>query len=395
MRVLVSCTPGLGHLHPVVPLAEALRSAGHDVAFATSASFVPTVEELGFAAFPVGPDWVETHADDVLPGFLSATADGHIRRFAEIAGRGTVDDLLGVIDAWQPDAVVRTPAEFAAWPAAERSGRPHVVVGFMVPLPRELVTDWAGSELQALLERAGVAPDPALERVFGDLYLDFMPPVLLPQDWPVPAARQVVRPSFAQARTRTPPPWLAAYDRPIVLVTFGTIFNSRPELWARTVEAVAGLPVDVVATYGHGRPIPEVGPVPANVRFEPYVDLAAVLPSCAAVVTHGGYGTVVAALLHGVPMCCIPVTADNPVNAFAVEQAGAGNACTTGLLQRIPIGFADPALLSAGSVRSALTRLLDDPSYRTRAQELGATIADLPPVDVAVDRLTALTRASS
>ena len=391
MRVLISCTPGLGHFHPVVPLAEALRFAGHEVMFATSASFIPTVEEAGFPAFPVGPDWVETHADDVLPGFLSATADEHSRLFARIAARGTVDDLLGVIDAWQPDAVVRTPTEFAAWLAAERSGRPHVVVGFMVPLPRELVTVWAGDELRALLESAGAAPDPALERVFGDLYLDFMPPVLLPPDWPVPAARQIVRPSIAQGRTRIPPPWLADYERPIVVVTFGTIFNRRPELWARTVEAVADLPVDVVATYGRGRPVPDVGPVPTNVRFEPYVDLAAVLSSCAAVVTHGGYGTVVAALLHGVPLCCIPLTADHPVNAFAVEQSGAGVSCTTGFLESFPIGVTDPALLTAGAVRDALTALLDDPSYRRRAQEVGSTIEGLPPLDVAVERIAALT----
>ena len=395
MRALISCTPGLGHLHPVVPLAEALRSAGHDVAFATSAPFAATVEELGFDAFPVGPDWLEIHADDVLPGFLSTTPDQHIRLFADIAGRGTTDDLAGVIDAWQPDVVARTPVEYAAWPAAERAGRPHVVVGFMVSLPPELVALWAGDELRVLLERAGAAPDPTLARLFGDLYVDLMPPVLLPPGWPVPAPRQVVRPSIAAARTRTPPPWFAAYERPIVLVTFGTIFNQRPELWARTVEAVADLPVDVVATYGHGRPVPDIGAVPANVRFEAYVDLAALLPRCDAVVTHGGYGTVVAALLHGVPLCCIPVTADNPANAYALEQLGAGAACTTGTLAGFPFGVADPALLSADAVRAALTRLLDDPSYRARARELGSTIADLPGLDVAVDRIAALARASS
>jgi UDP:flavonoid glycosyltransferase YjiC (YdhE family) len=390
MRVLVSCTPGLGHLHPVVPLAEALRAAGHDVAFATSASFVPTIEELGFPAFPVGPDWVETHADDVLPGFLSTTPDQHIRLFADISARGTTDDLAAVIDAWHPHVVVRTPVEYAAWPAAERTGRPHVVVGFMVPLPRELVALWAGDELRALLEGADAEPDPALARLWGDLYVDLMPPALLPPDWPLPEVHQVVRPSIAAARTRTPPAWLGDYERPVVLVTFGTIFNHRPELWARTAEAVADLPVDVVATYGHGRPVPDVGPVPSNLRFEAYVDLAALLPSCAAVVTHGGYGTVVAALLHGVPLCCIPVTADNPANAYTLEQAGAGLACTTGLVEGFPFGVADPAILSTDAIRDALTRLLDDPSYRRRAQELGSTIAGLPDLDVAVDRIAAL-----
>jgi N-glycosyltransferase len=360
------------------------------VAFATSTSFGPTVEDAGFRAFPVGPDWVETHADDVLPGFLSATADVHTRLFAEIAGRGTVHDLVRVISDWQPDVVARTPMEFAAWPAAELTGRPHVVVGFMVPLQPGLVALWAGEELRVLLERAGAAPDPTLARMFGDLYLDLMPPVLLPYEWPLPPVHQVVRPSIAQARTRTPPPWLAGYERPVVLVTFGTIFNRSPELWRATVTALSDLPVDVVATIGRGRPVPDVGTVPPNLRFEEYIDLAALLPRCAAVVTHGGYGTVVAALLHGVPLCCIPVTADNPVNAYAIEQAGAGIACTTAMIEGFLFGIADPAALSADSVRDAVVALLDDPSYRHRAQELGATISGLPPLDVAVDRLVAL-----
>ena len=54
MRILFTCTAGLGHFHPLVPIARAGMQAGHDVAFATPASFVPTVERSGFRAFPAG-----------------------------------------------------------------------------------------------------------------------------------------------------------------------------------------------------------------------------------------------------------------------------------------------------------------------------------------------------
>ena len=40
MRVLFTTQPGAGHFHPLVPLAQALRDVGHDVAFA-GAPFLP------------------------------------------------------------------------------------------------------------------------------------------------------------------------------------------------------------------------------------------------------------------------------------------------------------------------------------------------------------------
>ena len=42
MRVLFTTQPIPSHLHPLVPLARALADAGHDVAFATARSFLPS-----------------------------------------------------------------------------------------------------------------------------------------------------------------------------------------------------------------------------------------------------------------------------------------------------------------------------------------------------------------
>jgi UDP-N-acetylglucosamine:LPS N-acetylglucosamine transferase len=44
------------------------------------------------------------------------------------------------------------------------------------------------------------------------------------------------------------------------------------------------------------------------------------------VVTHAGLGSVVAALAHGVPMVCLPLTREQPENAQAVVRLGAGRA---------------------------------------------------------------------
>ncbi len=43
MRVLFTTQPGVGHLHPLLPLARGMAQRGHEVAFACARSFVPEV----------------------------------------------------------------------------------------------------------------------------------------------------------------------------------------------------------------------------------------------------------------------------------------------------------------------------------------------------------------
>ncbi|HEY9344618.1 MAG TPA: hypothetical protein VIQ53_04850, partial [Inquilinus sp.] len=54
MRVLFSFAGGSGHFLPLVPLARAVRAAGHDIAFAGQPAMVAAVETAGFAAFATG-----------------------------------------------------------------------------------------------------------------------------------------------------------------------------------------------------------------------------------------------------------------------------------------------------------------------------------------------------
>lgn len=42
-RVMFSCVGSFGHFHPLVALARALLSQGHEVMFVTAAGFAPRV----------------------------------------------------------------------------------------------------------------------------------------------------------------------------------------------------------------------------------------------------------------------------------------------------------------------------------------------------------------
>lgn len=62
IRILVTSTSGTGHLHPIVPPAQELRSAGHEIAWATAADACGAVERFGFRAFAVGISHTERTA---------------------------------------------------------------------------------------------------------------------------------------------------------------------------------------------------------------------------------------------------------------------------------------------------------------------------------------------
>ena len=72
MRALVTTQPGFGHFHPLIPLAQALTTAGHEVAVACAPSFHPTVEAAGVGAVPAGIDWRVSDMGNAFPSMRQA-----------------------------------------------------------------------------------------------------------------------------------------------------------------------------------------------------------------------------------------------------------------------------------------------------------------------------------
>src|SRR5690349_13331958 len=118
----------------MVPLARAMVRAGHEVAFASAASFRATVVGSGFESFAAGRDWDESNAAATLPEVLTERPDGQMRLFVGLAD-AMADDLVAIASEWDADVLIREPTEFGAWIAAERLGLPHVTHGIMIRLP--------------------------------------------------------------------------------------------------------------------------------------------------------------------------------------------------------------------------------------------------------------------
>jgi UDP:flavonoid glycosyltransferase YjiC (YdhE family) len=85
-----------------------------------------------------------------------------------------------------------------------------------------------------------------------------------------------------------------------------------------------------------------------------------VLPHTAVVVTHAGLGTVMAALIHGVPLLCLPMGRDQGVNSERVVACGAGRTISRDA--------------TSEEIRSAISDVLDSPKYRQRARRMAGII---------------------
>ena len=276
--------------------------------------------------------------------------------------------LLAAMRRWQPDAVLYDISEYAAPLAAEALGIPAVCVGITVSGEMDLLVGAPmAAELDRVRARFGLRPDPSLEMLTGAPHFTLTPAALEgPGGGALP---QAVRFREESELPRPLPDWWNGSHWPLVYLTFGSVAPTMdffPGLYRDALAALALLPVRVLVTVGRERDPQDLGPVAPNVHVARWVPQADVMPHAAAIVCHGGSGTVRTALCSGVPTIVVPLLADQPYNGRRVEQLGAGI-----------------ALDGVSRLGDAVRRLLGDPSYRDAAARIADAAAKLPSVDLA------------
>jgi tetratricopeptide (TPR) repeat protein len=102
-----------------------------------------------------------------------------------------------------------------------------------------------------------------------------------------------------------------------------------------------------------------LGPLPGNLRVEPWVNPAEVLPRADVAVSHGGFGTTMEAIATGLPLVMVPLFGDQPDNAARIEAAGAGVIVWPSGPEEAIRSSIDPAAL-----RAAIETALTEPAYR-------------------------------
>jgi MGT family glycosyltransferase len=390
MRALFTVQPAIGHLHPLVPVAQGLEDAGHEVAFCSSAGFRPEVEAFGFDYFEAGLDWLTSDRstwtpfppmpappDPAFPEFV-------VTVFADITTRAIVPDLLVISQEWRPDVIVREVMEWGGCIVGELLDIPHASVGGNAysGVDAAEISYFPGNRLFAAAPYArhraafGLPPDPDLEDPFKYLHLCFMPKRWDRPGLPAPANTQYVRHVSVERPGTSLPDWAEGLpDRPTVYAALGTIAHAMPGLFEMILDALREEDLNLILAVGQDPAA--FGPQPPNVHIERHLPQPQLLARCDLFISHGGFNSVKEALSCAVPLVVVPIMSDEPYSAERCAALGVGRAI-------------DAAERTPETMRDTVQAVLSDPSYRARANETSADMHALPGPERIVELLTSL-----
>ena len=291
MRVLLTVPSSDARLYQLVPLGWALRTAGHDVQIAGPPAFADTIARTGFIAVPAG----------------SGAGCGADR----LADPAAVDDLAAFAAAWAPSLVVWDEVTLAGSIAARLAGAASVrMLGLDALTPGAEANGTAAaaggpggqavSRLAGCLARHGLAWDALLAG--GHVTLVSVPlslggpagPGWLPLRY-IPYAGAEVVPGWLR---RTP-------RRPRIWVTSASAWSPPGQVF----EAAGSIDAELVCTASLDQISTSV-PLPDNVRLAESAPLAAVLPTCTAVIHDGTAPVAAAVLAYGLPQLTPEAQAD-------------------------------------------------------------------------------------
>ncbi|MGH3818951.1 MAG: nucleotide disphospho-sugar-binding domain-containing protein [Pseudonocardiaceae bacterium] len=399
MRVLLVPFLFPTHYLPMVGLAWALRLHGHEVLVATAPKLAATVAQSGMTSVTVGPDfdfldspelkqqgakWAKHASDGPTVSLLEAIMRGPVDRYA-MAAEAMADDLVALAETWRPDVVLSDPLAFAGPLAAEVSSAvsvrhlwgPDTARNYRMPgsgfgapddvsaVPWEFIP-WP-DRLTALYERFGA-------KAADDLAEYTIDPCPESMQFPGGLRRRPIRYTAYNGGGTIPRRLLEPHDKPRVCVTWGTATTSTLSAnyfgVPKALDALRDLDAEIVVA-ARTADVALINDMPGNVIAAEPLPLDALLPTCDAIVHHGGAGTLFTAARHGLSQLTLGILTEQRANCSQLARQGAG--------VFLPFEQADRA-----SVRASVAELLEPGPVRTKAAELREEIARQPsPVEVA------------
>jgi zeaxanthin glucosyltransferase len=389
--------PGTSHVTGLTTIGRELRRRGHRATMFN----ILDVEEL---AAREGVGFCALGTKDHPKGAFEAFSEkfGRMRgmKALRFGLKVALDELTMLLDE-APDAMraagvtalLIDQGQPAGSTIAERLGLPFVTICNAVPVdpdpgvPPSIFlwpppSSWAGRlRVRAAHRMFDAAATPLRKRInlyrrrwgltpLKSLYSTFSPTLELSQltedfDFPrraMPRQFHYVGLIRRTASSGIPFPFARLDGRPLVYAAFGTVVMNYQSLYRMLAEACAELNAQLVLTLGgRGNPAQysDLRGQPIVVSYAPQLEL---LQRASVTVCHGGANTVLESLASGAPVIAIPLNTDQYGVAARVEHSGAGAA----------IPFKE---LSTSRLREGIRRLLNEPSYKERAQSIRTSIA--------------------
>ncbi len=398
MNVLFVSIGTAGDVYPYVGMGIALRDRGHDITLVTTEQFKPLALRHGFDFVATGtaeeyeealknPDlWKSIEGGRTLGRWICEWMPAQYQIIADHYEPGNTVLVAsgGAFGARIANEKLGVPmATIALQPALFRSAYKMPVVAGAPPIP-----DWLPpftkrallrvvdvvidhfcqvSKVNAFRGSLGLAP---VKRLVKDWWLSPQRVIALFPDWygsPQPDwPRQLRMTGFPLYDDRPDGASLPAEVRsfieqgdPPIAFTPGTGMMHGHDFFEAAVQACQLLGRRGILLTKYTDQLPKH--LPSSVRHFSYVPFSQLLPHLAALVHHGGVGSLAQAMAAGIPQLVMPLAYDQPDNAKRLKRLGVGDSLK-------PKAFRGPA------VAKKLRHLLDSPDVAARCQTLARKV---------------------
>jgi rhamnosyltransferase subunit B len=412
-RIVVTALGTLGDLHPIVAVALELRERGHDVAFVTHQVYQTKITALRFEFHAMRPDftamidpeemarimdlktgqeyligqWLNPNLREMYADLFQATQGADFI----VSGEGVivtplVAEKLGI--RWA--TVVLSPLSFLSVYDPPTLALPLILAKLYKPgsviakgtigLMKFVSRFWATPirQLRQELNLSVSYYNPFVENRFSPYLVValFSKVVGQPQpDWAVRAIASGFTfydgtQEGAEFSTELKQ-FLAAGEPPIVFTLGSAVVMNPGDFYSESIAAARQLNRRAVLLIGDNVQMDYLSTDEIAVNYAPY---SQIFPCACAIVHQGGIGTTAQALRAGRPTLIVPYSQDQPDNAARVERLG-----TSRTIER--------KYYQARRVAQELSELLEDPSYATKASEIGQIIHAEDGVTTACDAI--------
>jgi UDP:flavonoid glycosyltransferase YjiC (YdhE family) len=394
MHILLVPIGSTGDVYPLVGLGMVLRERGHQVEVIANRYFQSALERAGLSFVELGTyEDMRRGLED--PDLWDRRKGFHVLGRAILPLMRPLYEIIASRHVPGETVVVASSLALAARVAQEKLGVSLVTVHLqptafrsaheppaLLPwvfshrrlrLPWKRFLDWLvdvllldpifAREINALRSDLGLPPvRRALfqwwhspQRVLGLFPEWFASPQ---PDWP-PQARLTGFPLYDDAGAEVPrevTDFLEGGPPPIVF-TPGSAMRHARAFFAESVAACALLGRRGLLLTRFREQVPDN--LPATVRHFDYLPFSQVLPRAAALVSHGGIGTVSQALVAGVPQLVMPMAFDQFPNAARLESLGVARSLPAHAYRAPAVARLLGGLLSSTEVASQCKALVE------------------------------------
>lgn len=313
-----------GHVNPTLATVRELVARGYRVSYVTSSVFAQSVEFAG--ATPV------LFSSSINKG--KPLSENLVYSFTEFAKEAAAH-YPGMMAAFSGDLPDIIAYDFFGWHGkalAHLWGIPSILLSPTHVNYEGMFEEWHGIPIE---EHPGL---PIIEKMLHDNELQLNAETFMSSHENVIA---YLPHSFQEKLSTTDPSttfvgpdiegrsphtgWMPTeMDKPIVLISLGTLFNHQPEFFNSCIKAFSDTEWHVVLVIGQHIDPESFGNIPPNIEIHRYIPQLEVLQMASLFITHAGMGSIMESVHYGVPMIAVPQMAEQRTNAKRLQMLNLG-----------------------------------------------------------------------